>query len=186
MYDRGMQERDAWGNQAVKVDARVEDEWDSIYVDCQDCFEFSDGDADGMKATTADDYATGPQASSYAEVRREGPWSASSLSLSAFDIYQGNGMEEQDEDDVMSAFDDIFQEDGLRVGEEDGGASSESEGFDDEEIIDCAIRGRWTFKNNDDPVRNWCCFFFRHECAFVCHCSRELHVSRMLELFAAF
>ncbi|CAN0009772.1 unnamed protein product, partial [Hapterophycus canaliculatus] len=36
LYYSSVGQRDAWGNQAAKVDARVEDEWDSIYVDCQD------------------------------------------------------------------------------------------------------------------------------------------------------
>ena len=34
--------------------------------------------------------------------------------------------------------------------EEDAEAAEDSE---EEDIIDCAIRGRWTFENNDDPVR---------------------------------
>lgn len=146
MYERGIQEREAWGNQAVKVDDRVEDEWDSIYVDCQDCFEgnsdsgnvFESRATGGGGDVAAGAAAAGVRSPLYSSMRREGPWSASSSELSAFDVYMAGEEEELEEDDRDEE------------GEELAG---DSEGFEEEDIIDCAIRGRWTFKNNDDPVR---------------------------------
>lgn len=137
LYERGIQEREAWGSQAVKVDDRVEDEWDSIYVDCQDCFE---SNGDGGSGSVFESRATGGGADvaagaavpgvrspPYSAMRREGPWSATSSELSAFNVYMTGDGEELEEGDVEE--------------EEDEEASGDSEGFE-EDIIDCAIRGR--------------------------------------------
>lgn len=166
LYDSTVGQRDASGSQAVKVDARVEDEWDSIYVDCQDStgvdyqdFSYDSGDISGsfssigggaegvaMGRDVEGARSSGSAAALPAQSRREGErWRAnSSISsggsrsalMAAMDAYQA--AEEEGEED----------EEG---GEEERGG--ENKGFDEEEIIDCAIRGRWTFKNNDDPVR---------------------------------
>eukprot|EP00752_Nemacystus_decipiens_P004276 g3905.t1 len=175
LYDNSVGQRDAWGSQASKVDARVEDEWDSIYVDCQDSadVDFQDlsfdggGDLLGSFGSTglnggglnggSDGSATGRDvrgaapATPAASSRKEGgQWRASSSSsasvstggsrsalMAAMDAYQAEEEEEE-------------MEDGEESGEE-GEGGGEHKGFDEEDIIDCAIRGRWTFKNNDDP-----------------------------------
>lgn len=131
-----MQERDAWGNQAVNVDARVEDEWDSIYVECQDCFESSSSNGVDLQAPYSSRGAAGAAATSIAFT---GPppsseYSSASSAMAAFGMYGGGELE-------------------LEEGEEEEGEGGQSEGEEsEEEIIDCAIRGRWTFKNSDDPV----------------------------------
>eukprot|EP00903_Cladosiphon_okamuranus_P018228 g16767.t1 len=181
LYESSVGQRDAWGNQASKVDSTVEDEWDSIYVDCQESAnvglqEFSfDGGGDligGSFGSTAanggaEGSATGRDAgaatpSSQGEAGR---WRASRSSISgsnagaiyrtggsrsalmaAMDAYQAKeGGEEGDEEEREDE-----DEDGEESGEE-GEGGGEGKGFDEEDIIDCAIRGRWTFKNNDEP-----------------------------------
>lgn len=166
LYDSSVGQRDAWGNQAIKVDARVEDEWDSIYVDCQDSTDveyqdFSSYDISmgsgiqGLATERGAGYARSPRlaAAVPAQSRREGEsWRASSNSsssggsrsalMAAMDAYQAAVEGEEDEEGE---------------GEEKRGGGSK--GFDEEDIIDCAIRGRWTFKNDKDPVRGG--HFFR-------------------------
>ena len=167
------------------MDARVEDEWDSIYVDCQDGadvdlqdFSFDgSGDLLGSLGSTgssgvgvgsargrdAGGVAATAAAAAAASSRREGGrWRASSSSsssssasvstggsrsalMAAMDAYQAE--DEQDDDE-----EEEDEEDGQESGDEGEGRSA-NKGFDEEDIIDCAIRGRWTFKNNDDPVR---------------------------------
>lgn len=174
LYDSSVGQRDAWGNQAIKVDARVEDEWDSIYVDCQDStdveyqdfssydssgdpsgdgssggvFSSIDGGIQGVATDrgTGNARSPGSAAAAPAQSRREGEsWRASSSSsssggsrsalMAAMDAYQAAVEGEEDKEGEE---------------EERGGGSK---GFDEEDIIDCAIRGRWTFKNDHDPVR---------------------------------
>lgn len=176
LYDSSVGQRDAWGNQASKVDARVEDEWDSIYVDCQDGpdadfqdFSFdgsgdllngfgggsssSSGGAEGL--AMGRDNGGAPTAAAAAasssgikgERRRASSSRGASVStggsrsalMAAMDAYQAEEEEEEEEGGEESG--------------EDGEEAGETKGFDEEDIIDCAIRGRWTFKNNDDPVR---------------------------------
>ncbi|CAM9503137.1 unnamed protein product [Ectocarpus fasciculatus] len=151
LYDSSVGQRDAWGNQALKVDARVEDEWDSIYVDCQDNadVDFQDWSFDssisgGEEAVTGSDVMSSRLSGSSSEAlpsslrQDRGGWRASPGSASTGGSRSA----------LMAAM-DAFQEEGEAEEEEEGRGSSE--GFDDEEIIDCAIRGRWTFTNNDDP-----------------------------------
>lgn len=172
-----MQERDNWGNQAVKVDARVEDEWDNIYVDCQDCFEPSSavtnsfdgarslssigtaepalvavsGKVDARASAWLRSKSPSPPFSYSQGVRakEEEPWSVgrSSSKLAAFDPYrgEGGGKEEEDEDEVF------LKE--VERGNSEEQEGQETRGFSEEDIIDCAIRGRWSFKNINDPVR---------------------------------
>ena len=137
-----MLDRDWWGPQAVKVDARVEDEWDSIYMDCQDACESSSSGSSPQVASFS--------AATYSDVRRGRAGARRGLpasDTSDFDLYVGGVVEEGAREDVE---DELLLGEGERAMEED---EAEGEGFDDEEIIDCAIRGRWTFDNNDDPVR---------------------------------
>lgn len=168
LYDSSVGQRDAWGSQTIKVDARVEDEWDSIYVDCQDSTDVNyqdfsvssdlsvdaSGGLSSIGGRTEDvvpernvgDAISGSASAVPAQSRREGErWHTSgtissggsrSALMAAIDAYQAAAEE--------GAKDEEGRE-GERVGE--------GKGFDKEDIIDCAIRGRWTFKNNDDPVR---------------------------------
>ncbi|CAM9293221.1 unnamed protein product [Ectocarpus sp. 4 AP-2014] len=152
LYDSSVGQRDAWGNQALKVDARVEDEWDSIYVDCQDGadVDFQDWSFDSSISGGVEGAATGSDVTGSrlsgpssealpSSLRKEGGgWGASPGSASTGGSRSA----------LMAAMDAFQEEDEAEEGEEEGAGS---EGFDDEEIIDCAIRGRWTFTNNDDP-----------------------------------
>lgn len=172
-----MRQRDAWGNQAAKVDARVEEEWDSIYVDCQESadvdfqdFSFDDsGDLLGSRfgSTSANGEvggsamgrnAGGVTTAAAANSRREaGLWRASSSRSSSSAVVSTGGsrsalMSAMDAYEAEEEGEEEEEEDGEESGEE-GEGGSENKGFDEEDIIDCAIRGRWTFKNNDDPVR---------------------------------
>lgn len=141
LYDLGMLDRDGSGQQAVKVDDRVEDEWDSIYVDCQD-------DYDGIASTISNEPASNPIAM-YGDIQGgSGAVGLDTTGSLSFDLYSG-GVDEEEEERG-------FEDDGVLEAERKGeGAeeAAESEGFNDKDIIDCAIKGRWTFDNNDDPVR---------------------------------
>ncbi|CBJ33765.1 expressed unknown protein [Ectocarpus siliculosus] len=152
LYDSSVGQRDARGNQALKVDARVEDEWDSIYVDCQDVadVDFQDWSFDSSISGGVEGAATGSDVTGWrssesssealpSSLRKEGGgWGASPGSASTGGSRSA----------LMAAMDAFQEEEEAEEGEEEG---TGSEGFDDEEIIDCAIRGRWTFTNNDDP-----------------------------------
>jgi len=190
LYDSSVGQRDAWGPQTVKVDARVEDEWDSIYVDCQDSSDvdfqeislddlgLGGGDISGFagieggaeavalgrdtkgidvsgsaaRARAATDAVAEAAASAVlpSQSRRDGGrWRARHRSNSANS--SGGGSRSA----LMAAMDAFQAEE-----EEDEERRGESQGFDEEDIIDCAIWGRWTFKNDDDPVsrRSPLCF----------------------------
>ena len=147
--------RDWWGPQAVEVDTRVEDEWDSIYMDCQDACESSSSSssteirgvvAAGDTAGRSSGSGSSPQvasfsAATYSDVRRGGAGAWRGLptyDTSGFDLYVGGFVEEGAREDV---------ENDLLLGGGQGEEAvekdeAEGEGFDDEEIIDCAIRGR--------------------------------------------
>lgn len=144
-----MQERDAWGNHAVKVDARVEDEWDSIYVDCQDCLDSGSSGSSGFKSSAAAaDREAISQPLSFASdsgMRNGEARSAVLSELSTYGMYQG--------EEGGAALGGSGEREDEEEEDDDDSDRAESEGFDEEDIIDCAIRGRWTFKNNEDPVR---------------------------------
>ena len=125
----------------MKVDDRVEDEWDSIYVDCQDGY-----DSIAPITSNAPVAPSSTPTAIYADVRRgSGAKGLDVPGPSSFDLYGGVDEEEGGRG---------YEDDDMMEGEGQGGEeAAESEGFDDEDIIDCAIKGRWTFDNNDDPVR---------------------------------
>lgn len=180
LYHSSVGQRDAWGNQASKVDARVEDEWDSIYVDCQDGadvdfqdFSFdgsgdllssrgstnTNGGAEGLGMGRDKGGAITAAATVASNSRKEGGrWRASS-SASAGVSTGGSRSALMAAMDAYQAEED--KEDGEESGEEGEGGGL-NKGFDEEDIFDCAIRGRWTFENKDDPVRGtngrWCVF----------------------------
>lgn len=135
-----MLDRDGWGQQAVKVDDRVEDEWDNIYVDYQDCY-------DSIASTSSNAPAPTPKAI-YGDVQDgSGTMGLDATGSSSFDLYSG-GVDEKGEERG-------YEDDEMLEGEGEGAEeeAAEGEGFNDKDIIDCAIKGRWTFDNNDDPVR---------------------------------
>lgn len=181
LYDSSVGQRDAWGNQAIQVDARVEDEWDSIYVDCQDSTDVdyqdfsydSSGDLrdntgggvssisgiEGMatKRDAGDARSSGSAAAVPAQSRRGGEqWRAGST------VSSGGSRSA-----LMAAI-DAYQAAAEEGKEDEEGREGERKGFDEEDIIDCAIRGRWTFKNNDDPVRRGNFFQWVSSCFSVC------------------
>lgn len=137
-----MLDRDGWGQQAVKVDDRVEDEWDNIYVDCQDGY-------DSIASTTSNAPAApaSTPTAMYADAQSEsGAKGLDASGPSSFELY-GGGVDEEGEERG-------YEDDEMLEGEGEGAEeAAEGEGFNDEDIIDCAIKGRWTFDNNDDPVR---------------------------------
>lgn len=153
LYEQGMQERDAWGNQAGTVDARVEDEWDNIYVECQDCYSGS-----------SDTYAGEGR-------RRAGKGVTSNGTAGAAYYSSSEGLTARDErraraENFASFLDADF--DYVCDGEDQEKEEKEREGGDDDEegegddgedeIIDCAIRGKWYFKDSDDQVSHSLCF----------------------------
>lgn len=138
IYQRGLLEPGAWGSQAVNVDARVEDEWNNIYVECQDCL-------NGESTTTA----TGSGATGSAQLRRM--YLASRNVAERASSPPSSSSSESSTRDYLAFNEPRGQADG---GEEDGemeGNAHNTQGEKDD-IIDCAIRGRWSFTDNDDQV----------------------------------
>lgn len=161
LYDRSAGQREAWGNQASKVDARVEDEWDSIYVDCQDGadVDFQDFSFDGrgdLLSSFGGTSTNGRMEEPAMGRDAGGATTAAAVAAVASDSRKEGGRASVSTGGSRSALMaamDAYQAEEEEDGQESGEEGGESKGFDEEDIIDCAIRGRWTFKNNDDPVR---------------------------------
>lgn len=166
-----MQERDAWSNQAVKVDARVEDEWDSIYVECQDCED--SGGGGGTQSARGRPSAAGAGAAAAAEgltMMKNGVarTTAAYISTPSPATRAGGGSARDRDFPPRFSLSQDFDFDAIFAGEEeeeeemegkddedgDGDGDDGEEGVTDGEIIDCAIRGKWYFKDNDDQVRD--------------------------------
>lgn len=178
LYYSSVGQRDAWSNQAAKVDARVEDEWDSIYVDCQDGADVDTQDYsfDRGSGLTFSSMSDGVEGSALGRNGERSEWGSSSSAAAAGSLQSRHGggrwrpstggtKSGGSRSALMAAMDALQAEEeegrgGRELGrideeeEEEEEDSDEEEEDDEEEIIDCAIRGRWTFTNNDDPVRD--------------------------------
>lgn len=178
LYERGMQGRDIRGNKAVKVDARVEEEWDSIYVECQD-----DSGAgrkgtetanaklrrNAMRDAVRSERAVGEAYASPSDPGTESRGPTSEV-LFLGDFMDGLG-EEMDGKGVMQGAETEDGDQGeMKGSSERQGNARDTDPDEGDDIIDCAIRGRWSFTDNDDQVRRSPadCRFSVHELLRVC------------------
>lgn len=164
-----MHDRDAWGNQAVKVDARVEDEWDNIYVECQDCFDGGRGGTNNNLQQQEQQEQQQKQQQpprSKENAAREGAGAALPAYMSSSTGAAMSSARDRDSTlrfsstldlgfEAIFAGEDEEEEEGTLGEGDDADSDGQGEERDDgdEEIIDCAIRGKWYFKDNDDQVR---------------------------------